>query len=24
MAAREAVVDDPVSSQQADVERHGR
>ncbi len=24
MAAREAVVDDPISSQQADVERHGR
>lgn len=24
VAAREAVVDDPVSSQQADVERHGR
>lgn len=24
MAAREAMVDDPVSSQHADVERHGR
>ena len=24
MAAREAVVDDPVSSQHTDVERHGR